>query len=343
MCSMRIKSVLKEYEVNFYNNLPTLLKSISGGNILYLIDENVDTIYREYFDDKPKVVIPASEYSKTIEYSSNIFNYLIANNYKIDTHLIVVGGGILQDIGGFIASTFCRGIEYTLVPTTLLAQCDSCIGGKTSINHAGAKNIIGTFYPPSEIKICTSFLDTLSESDIKSGYGELFKFYLLNNEIHRLDLTDIGTAVEYGLRMKSAIIEKDEFDLGERKLLNFGHTFAHALESTSNYAIPHGSAVIIGILIANEVSREIGTVTEKYVTNIRSLLLPHLSHLKIDSKWFVFSNLYSYIKLDKKNTGKNVNMILHKGDSTYSVTSIEDFNVLERGLTRVYEDIRLCN
>ena len=177
MHNLNIKSSNKDYQVNFYNGIDDLIKSIKDKKAFYLIDENVYLLYKDYFEHKSKLIVPALETSKTLEYASNIFDHLISKDFKTDVHLIVIGGGILQDLGGFIASIFCRGVKYTLIPTTLLAMCDSCIGGKTSINHHKRKNILGTFYPPDEIKISLEFLKTLDQKDLLSGYGELIKFY----------------------------------------------------------------------------------------------------------------------------------------------------------------------
>ena len=342
MHNLNIKSSNKDYQVNFYNGIDDLIKSIKDKKAFYLIDENVYLLYKDYFEHKSKLIVPALETSKTLEYASNIFNHLISKDFKTDVHLIIIGGGILQDLGGFIASIFCRGVKYTLIPTTLLAMCDSCIGGKTSINHHKRKNILGTFYPPDEIKISLEFLKTLDQKDLLSGYGELIKFYCLDNNIFSINLDNLEEYVYYGLDKKSKIIQTDEFDKGLRKLLNFGHTFGHALESASNYAIPHGSAVIIGILIANEISANLNYCSELYNINVRNKLLPFISHLKLKKEWFGFDKLLSYIKSDKKNTGKNINMVLHNNGS-YNIFPINDLKILETSLNTIYEIIRLRN
>lgn len=343
MHNLTIKSSNKDYQVNFYSKINELVESINDDKTFYLIDKNVNLLYKQYFKNKSKLIIPASENSKTLKYSSHIFDHLIDKGFKTDVHLVVIGGGILQDLGGFVASTFCRGVKYTLIPTTLLAQCDSCIGGKTSINHYKRKNILGTFYPPTEIKICTEFLDTLSNFDLKSGYGELIKFHLLNNDLHNLDLDNLEQSIFYGLNKKSDIIERDEFDLGERKLLNFGHSFGHAFESISEYKIPHGSAIIIGMMIANEISFQLGELEESYVKQTQQKLYPHISHIKLDDKWFDFPKLLSYLKSDKKNTGDNINMVLINAYGEYNVKAINNLNLLKNSVNKIYEIIRLCN
>tara|TARA_R110000823_G_scaffold306409_1_gene428805 strand:- start:3946 stop:4974 length:1029 start_codon:yes stop_codon:yes gene_type:complete len=342
MHNLNIKSSNKDYKVNFYNKIDDIIKSIKDNKSFYLIDENVYLLYKDYFKHKPKLIVPALETSKTLNYASIIFNNLIDKDFKTDVHLVVIGGGILQDLGGFVASTFCRGVKYTLIPTTLLAMCDSCIGGKTSINHYKRKNILGTFYPPSEIKISLEFLDTLNKKDLLSGYGELIKFYCLDNNIFNINLENLEECIHYGLNKKSKIIQTDEFDKGLRKLLNFGHTFGHALESSSKYAIPHGSAIIIGMLVANEISKNLNYCSERYNNTVREKLLPYIDHLKLKKEWFVFDKLFSYIKSDKKNTGKNINMVLHNNGS-YNIYPVNDVEILKTSLNTIYEAIRLCN
>lgn len=345
MRSIDIKSSIKKYKVNFYNTKNDLMESLKNSNLIYLIDENVYNLNQSYFEDKFKFIVPVSERSKTLDFASKVFNYLINNNFKTDTHMVVIGGGILQDLGGFVASTFCRGIKYTLVPTTLLAQCDSCIGGKTSINHNNRKNILGTFYPPNEIKISIEFLQTLNENDLLSGYGELIKFYLLNNKIEYLDtaISNIEKHIAFGLNYKSKIIQIDEFDKKERKLLNFGHTFGHALESTSDYKIPHGSAIIIGMLIANEISFKLNRLKEDKHFYIQKILLTYIKHIKIKENWFYFDKLLSLVRSDKKNTGDDINMVLMDTDDEYNIVSVEDKKILESSVNKIYEIIRLHN
>lgn len=336
--SLKIKSSVGTYTVEFYQTIESTLPTDSSTSCLYLVDENVYTLYKNHFTGRKTYIIPASELNKSLQYASKILDYLTDNSYKSDTHLVVVGGGILQDIGGFVASIFCRGIKYTLVPTTLLAQCDSCIGGKTSINHNNTKNILGTFYPPAEIRICTKFLNTLSQADIKSGYGEILKFYTLNNLLFCCNYDNIEELIQFGLKYKAGIIERDEFDKGERKLLNFGHSFGHALESSSEYKIPHGSAVVIGMLIANQVSYNLGFTSKEYIESYQKVLKPFIKHLKIDEKWFEFSRLFSYLKSDKKNVGNYINMVLYT-DGQFKLHPVKDLELLQKSIQEVYEII----
>lgn len=185
---------------------------------------------------------------------------------KRNAHLISIGGGIIQDITGFVANVLYRGIFWTFIPTTLLASCDSCIGGKTSLNYKKYKNLLGTFYPPDEIFICPKFFKTLTDKDFKSGLGEVVKFNIMagpnglaniENNIEKLLLRDedcLNEFVRSSLSFKKDFIEIDEFDRGERIKLNFAHTFGHAIETVTGYEIPHGTAVAIGMIMADYIA-----------------------------------------------------------------------------------------
>ena len=171
----------------------------------------------------------------------------------------------------------------------------------------------------------------------------MIKFYLLDNNLHSLDLNNLEQSITYGLEKKSGIIERDEFDVGERKLLNFGHSFGHALESISNYTIPHGSAIIIGMMIANEISFQLGEVEKHYIEQTQSKLSPYIKHIKLEDEWFVFPKLLSYLKSDKKNTKNNINMVLINAYGEYNIKAINNLNLLENSVKKIYETIRLCN
>lgn len=277
---------------------------------LTVIDKNVYNLY-PYFTSNT-IQLECIEENKNLSTCINIYKEFINHNIKINHSILAIGGGILQDLIGFCASTYCRGIDYTLIPTTLLSQVDSCVGGKTSLNFESKKNILGTFYPPTKIGICTDFLNTLSKTDKISGFGEVYKFLILQNRIHEFSLQeDIQKIIFDSLNYKCSILEKDEFDKKERKFLNFGHTFGHSLESCSEYNIPHGIAVILGSMIACNISINMGFV----VNNFESIMtlgqqLLSLSEIKLLPKWFDFDNLLSFILSDKKNTGHGLNMIL---------------------------------
>lgn len=277
---------------------------------LTVIDKNVYNLY-PYFTSNT-IQIECIEENKNLTTCIDIYKEFINRNIKINHSILAIGGGILQDLIGFCASTYCRGINYTLIPTTLLSQVDSCVGGKTSLNFQSKKNILGTFYPPTHIGICTDFLNTLCQTDRISGFGEVYKFLILQNKIHEFSLQeDIQKIIFDSLNYKCSILEKDEFDKKERKFLNFGHTFGHALESCSEYNIPHGIAVILGSMIACNISMHMGLTVNNFESIIRlGQELLDLSEIQLLSKWFDFDNLLTFMLSDKKNTGHGLNMIL---------------------------------
>jgi 3-dehydroquinate synthase len=343
MYSIKIKSNFGQYEVSFTETVEQILENISKDDIV-IIDSNVYDLYKQFNLSKNLVIkFDCSESTKTLDGAIEILQKLIDNKVKSNANIFAVGGGILQDVVGFVCSIYCRGIKYSLVPTTLLSQCDSCIGGKTSINFESVKNILGSFYPPEKILICTKFTKTLTKKDLLSGFGEIIKFNILKNSIrdfnNLFNENDITGLVYESLRYKTSIIEIDEFDKKERKFLNFGHTFGHALESVSNYEIPHGTAVLLGILIANKISKHLNLIDESKEFELFSFIYNFISHQNLQEDWFDFNKLLDIVKLDKKNTG-NINMVLLT-QSGVVVNQIEDLNIIKQSTKEVYESIRL--
>jgi len=339
MHSLTINSKSGKYNVNFYNTIDKTLSQIQ--DYLLVVDSNIYNLHPEYFQNNT-IVFECNENNKSLEGAILILNELVKRKIKSNGKVAIIGGGILQDVAGFACSVYCRGIEYILVPTTLLSQCDSCIGGKTSINFESVKNILGTFYPPKEILICPEFLNTLTIADYLSGVGEIIKFNALKNTLDSFEelysKKDNYTLIYDSLKYKANIIEIDEFDKAERKFLNFGHTFGHALESTSNYVIPHGTGVLFGILIANNISTYLGYLSSNRNLEIQQLIYKFIEHQSIDENWFNFDNLLEIIKLDKKNTG-SINMVLLT-DSKPIITKIDNLEILKQATNEV---IGLCN
>jgi 3-dehydroquinate synthase len=247
---------------------------------------------------------------------------LIDNGFRKNHRLVAVGGGITQDVTAFIASILYRGVSWLFFPTTLLAQGDSCIGSKTSINFAQYKNQVGGFYPPQKIFINTDFLNTLSDLDIKSGLGEMCHYFLVAGEedFKRFkrdypaalqDKEVLKRLIARSLEIKKEYIEIDEFDQKERQVLNFGHSFGHAIESVTNYRIPHGIAVSYGMDMANFLSVKLGFIPMEIRIEMREVLEKiwegtYINDISIDKFKLALSK-------DKKNIGKELCLILNKG------------------------------
>jgi 3-dehydroquinate synthase len=300
---LTISSKIKNYKVRFINSINDIVLMCEQNNTITFVDKKVKESFSQLSIDG-FVEIDSSEDIKTLEGAEFIYNILSNKKANKHTKVIVIGGGVLQDLIGFCASTYCRSIQYTLIPTTLLAQADSCVGGKTSLNLKGKKNILGTFYPPSEIVILPDFTQTLSPTDLISGLGEIYKFHILQSVVRSFNTHKIADMVYKGLEYKIDIISRDEFDESERKFLNFGHTFGHALESISNNKVPHGVAVIAGCMLALSVSKRKNYDIQDYQYTLDlGLSLISKSGIVFKREWFELLDLLDIIKSDKKSTG----------------------------------------
>jgi 3-dehydroquinate synthase len=259
----------------------------------------------------------ATEKNKSLQQTENIYKYLNDNSFDRNSIIIALGGGINGDIAGYAASTFMRGIKFIQIPTTLLSMVDSSVGGKTGVNFNDQKNMIGTFCQPEFVAIYPDFLSTLPKRELLSGAGEIFKYsfladqenyILLKNSLIKLfsnQSFNIEKTIQACLKIKTNIVENDEKEItGLRKILNLGHTFAHAFESASNYKLKHGEAVIGGIFSALFLSQTIGYMTKEKLNSILNdfnFIRPHKKLALLNSNY-----VYTSMGSDKKNTmGKN--------------------------------------
>lgn len=257
----KVSSSSGDYDVIISNNNELLISNLNDCKFFI-----VDSFFKEAFflkniDKNNIFFVDASEDSKTLFYAEQIINQMTLIKLSRDSKIAVIGGGIIQDVGGFIASIYMRGVEYKLYPTTYLSMVDSCIGGKTSINTKIAKNLLGTFYPPKEVFCFSDFCKTLNADQINQGLIEALKitfayqnFFQETLELIKDSNSNLADICKLSLFSKKAIIQEDEFDLGQRRLLNLGHTFGHSIEKASNHEIEHGFAVGLGILVAKNFS-----------------------------------------------------------------------------------------
>ena len=319
---------------NLISNLETLIKksSIKFNKYLLLIDRKVPKkeIYKlkKSFKNKNCFIffIKATERNKSQKTINDILNVLLKNNFSRQDCLIAVGGGITGDLAGFVASIFKRGIQFVNIPTTLLAQVDSSIGGKTGINTIYGKNLVGTFYQPKLVISDTTFLRSLPKREIICGYGEILKhsliadkkfFNFLNKNVLKiLNLKKyyIEKTIYRSCKIKKKIVEKDEKEKGLRKILNLGHTFAHAYEASLGFSkkLNHGEAVLLGIKTAIKFSLKNKILNNKDY----QLILNHFDKAKLSYKiedYFFkkdLNKIISFMKEDKKNISKYINLIL---------------------------------
>ena len=326
----KIQFFLKENAINFNQCLIVIDRNVPK-NLINKILSSLSTkqITTHYFD--------ASEKNKNQKSVNEILSILLNKNFNRNDCLISVGGGITGDVSGFTASIFKRGLKFVNIPTTLLSQVDSSIGGKTGINTRYGKNLIGSFYQPSLVISDINFLKTLPRRELICGYGEILKHALISdkkffsflkkNGFKILDLKSplIEKTIFKSCSIKKKIVEVDEKEMGIRKILNFGHTFAHAYEATLGYSkkLNHGEAVILGIKTAAKFS-----LLNK-ILNIKDfkLIESHLNELNLPmnvNKFFSIGNLnkiLSFMKKDKKNKSKKINLVLLKriGQPSYNL------------------------
>jgi len=293
--SLTIKSHPKDYNVHF----KPFQNSFTDDQVV-LVDKNVQQLYN--INHSKLISIEATEENKCIETVLNVCEILLEYNFDKGNTLVVIGGGIIQDIGAYTAKTFKRGIKWIFYPTTLLSQCDSCIGGKTALNFKTYKNQLALFSSPDEVIIDTQFLKTLTPGDITSGYGEIVKLFLIGGEyyVKNINNFDLETNIFHSLSIKKAVIECDEFEYLERKSLNYGHSFGHAIESITNYSIPHGEAVMLGIEIINKLYTNSPLITN-LISNFTNL--NKIQNIEIEK-------LVNCVKTDKKVTNGVISFVV---------------------------------
>lgn len=314
------------YIVHFDDTLLARPERLLEDSPHFLIDANVARFYaselRSILAHPNAIIIDATEENKSIERTIPIFERLVASGIRRDHTLVAIGGGIIQDICCFIGSTLLRGVPWRFVPTTLLAQADSCIGSKSSINLGAAKNIIGTFNPPRDVFIDAAFLDTLELREIRSGIGEILKvhaiagtdaFDRLARDFDRLveDRVVLQHYIRSALRIKQRFIEADEFDRGARNIFNYGHSFGHAIESATHFEIPHGIAVSMGMDLANYVAAERGTVLRDHYIRMHGPL--RSNYQQFAGTAVPIDTMLAALLKDKKNTSTKLALILPVG------------------------------
>lgn len=338
MCleNLTIKSNIKNYIVHFEKDKSFLEKLMNSENTIFIIDKNVYNLHKSNIlanipQDK-SIFLDISEEMKNIETACFLYEKIMQFSPRKNLTIVSIGGGITQDVTGFVASSLYRGVNWIFVPTTLLAQVDSCIGAKTSLNFKHYKNLVGTFYPPSEIYIYPEFLKTLKREDFYSGVGEMAKLHLMNGEdatkdfvkdlplIDKLDETTLLKYTQNCLKIKKSYIENDEFDNGKRNMLNYGHCFGHAIESSTNFEISHGQAVVLGMILANKEAKKRGILSEKNEEYIYNNVLKPILIVKIPQ--IDVSKTISAMRQDKKNLGKGLALVMLKDN--YEMIKITD-------------------
>lgn len=322
-----IQSHKGPYSVDFVDDLLNDCSRLLEDQPHFLVDANVARLYaiqlHSVLQHPNTQIIEAIEENKSIQKIIPVIERLVENKMRRDHTLVAIGGGIIQDITCFIASTFLRGVTWRFVPTTLLAQADSCIGSKSSINLGATKNILGTFNPPKEIFICTTLLDTLDEKDIYSGIGEIIKVHAIDGAAAFDNLASDYDAllakrsvllayIRKALMIKQKFIEIDEFDKGIRNIFNYGHSFGHAIESATNFGMPHGVAVAMGMDMANRIAVLRGLLPELQYQRMHTVL--RRTYDAFSATPVPIDQMLAALMKDKKNTTSKLVLIFPLGD-----------------------------
>lgn len=270
-----------------------------------------------------EAILPDGEVHKTLANVGRVLDVLVANRYARDACVVALGGGVVGDLAGFSAACYQRGVAFVQIPTTLLAQVDSSVGGKTGVNHPGGKNLIGAFHQPCAVIADTSTLDTLPDRELRAGLAEVIKhgmicdaafFAWLEQNIDALlarDPSALTHAILRSCEIKAGIVGRDEQERGERALLNLGHTFGHAIESATGYSRwLHGEAVGAGLLVAAEMSRESGLLSGADVSRVERLLCA--AGLPTDVSAIRAQDAFDHMRIDKKVQSGRIRLVLLK-------------------------------
>ncbi len=302
---------------------------INGRDVLILTNDQLAPLYLEPLEKLvtgsriEKLVLPDGEVTKTLDTLTTIFDALVAHRYGRDCVLLTLGGGVIGDIGGFAAASWQRGVDYIQVPTTLLAQVDSAVGGKTAVNHPGGKNLIGAFHQPLCVLSDTDTLNTLPERELSAGLAEVVKYGLLGDVelfewledeyagLLRRDTERLQHVVRRSCEIKAAVVAEDEREQGQRALLNLGHTFGHAIERCAGYGEwLHGEAVAAGICMAAVFSARMGWLHDADVVRIRELFVR--LNLPVEPPRVDAGEFLAAMSLDKKVVGGEIRLVLLK-------------------------------
>lgn len=311
------------YAVEFRDDPFAELAALAGTDAHFVVDARVAALYERQLGRvlaTPSILrIDATEENKSIEAMPAFVRHLVAKGLRRGQVLVAVGGGVVQDITCFLAATMLRGVDWIFAPTTLLAQADSCVGSKSSINGGGAKNALGTFTPPKRVILSPLFLGTLDEKDLRSGVGEMLKVHAIDGpasfdviaaDYHRL-FTDPAVMTAYirrSLEIKKPIVEADEFDKGPRLVMNYGHSFGHALEAATDFSIPHGIAVTIGLDMANFAASRLGLGEAAHYRRMHAILAANWRGF--ESTPVPLDEFLVALSKDKKNSAKALGLIL---------------------------------
>lgn len=337
--------------------LPLALENHAKDHAFIIIDENVQkyhhkfikSVFSHFFDKLHTFIVPSGESSKTVGFWEKCTGYLLTHEVRRNTPILVIGGGVTGDLGGFVAATTLRGVPFIHVPTTLLAMVDSSIGGKTGINYDTGKNLIGSFNQPEAVIADTAFLQTLPDKEWINGLSEILKYAAIRDssifneakifavpDKSNIDREELHAIINKSIRIKADIVKKDEFESGVRAYLNFGHTFAHALEKASKFSkISHGEAVFLGMLAAKKLSEEI------FSFDLGDPFVPFkkLYSFNVETATLRTDLLNTYMKSDKKRMGEEITFVLLQNWQQPVLNNVSDQTKINRAWAAAFNEI----
>lgn len=311
------------------------IENLKGKGDLLVVDKNIYTNHanriKVLFKESEMLILPIDEREKNLTRLLEIIDFFIENKLERENKVFIIGGGVLGDMAGFATSIYKRGVDYIQVPTSLLSQIDSSIGGKTGVDYGGYKNIIGSFHLPRKTIIDFNFLKSLPKREIISGFGEIVKYGIISDyeiledinfnmeEIRRNNLNIIGKFINKSIEIKEEIVGLDIHEKGLRKKLNAGHTIGHGIESYYNYEkYKHGEAVLLGIYYESTIAYNRSYITRHYYELINKIVRSFIEIEKFTRR--DIDKIYTYMKMDKKNIGGRISFIL-----PVNIESVEEF------------------
>lgn len=321
----------KEYKVLIERDILTKIDNFidPSREIVIISDENIPKIYintiSPLLNNPLTLFVPEGESSKSMEMAYSLINRLVDNHITRSVLIIALGGGVIGDLVGFVASIYMRGVDFIQIPTTLLSQIDSSVGGKVGVNAISMKNAIGSFKQPKLVLIDPNTLQTLDQRQISSGISEMIKYGLIADKSLFYDIlnNDIFEKIEHYIakcvNIKKDIVVEDEYDYGRRQLLNYGHTIGHAIEKHSNYGLLHGEAIAIGMYIMAE--------GQSFQQELKNTLIKY--NLPFTTEYNK-SEIYNLIKTDKKASGNKLNIILVEEAGKGFIKTISVDEIIER-------------
>lgn len=320
---------------------------------IFMIDERLESALPDSVIKR--ILITANEVSKSLECMPEVILRLRELGANRTSHLVAIGGGVIQDIATFVASIYMRGIPWTYMPTTLLGMADSCIGGKSSINMLGYKNLVGNFYPPVDVLIDMTFIETLNEEQVVGGLCEAAKIcyargypeflaYLQESPAYPMPADKAQRVISRALQAKKWFIETDEFDQNERLLLNFGHTFGHAIEAGSGFEITHGIAVGIGMVVAVEYAKQAQLLspiglghTEHLISYVKIVLGDALGNVLVHPPRIDLVSIMEKFNNDKKHRTEAYRMVVPRGDGDLVLISMPKTDAVRSDIELAYQ------